>query len=213
MKVRKFVAIVTLVCCLCMVEPTMAFAYNGTNAANYARTWYSGYNSQYNNYTNNGGDCTNFASQCAFAGGQAKTNPSKVTIGVTGTTSYWYSYKYIQTNYFLFWQVSSYPVWAESSSWVRVAGGQGFFDYFRYRKTTIVSKDLNYIRSQARLGDIIQVQAKNASAKGHTTVVGAKSATEITLYYHTNNTYRTLASFDSLFGYGAGTNTYTIYRM
>lgn len=192
-----------------------SFAYDGNAAAQYAKTWYNSANSTYNDYHGRGGDCTNFASQCVYAGGAKEEKPSKVTPGsVLETKKYWFSEKYIKTNYLLCFKVSSYPVWAESSSWVRVAGGYGFYDYWkREGKTIIVSSDLSYIRSEARLGDVIQVQAKGSSAKGHSTIVGAKTDSEITLYYHSNDTYKTLAAFDKSYGKGSGTNTYTIIRM
>lgn len=191
------------------------FAYNGEAAAKYAKKWYNSANSTYNDHHGNGGDCTNFASQCVYAGGAKEEKPSKKTPGsILTTKTYWFSDKYIQKNYFLCFQVSSYPVWAESSSWVRVAGGYGFYDYWkREGKTLIVSSDLSYIRSQARVGDVIQVQAKGSTAKGHSTVVGAKANGEITLYYHSSDTYKTLAAFDKAYGKGSGTNTYTIIRM
>lgn len=191
------------------------FAYNGNAAAQYAKNWYDSANSSYNDYHGRGGDCTNFASQCVYAGGAKEEKPSKMTPdSVLKTKTYWFSDKYIRTNYFLGFKVSSYPVWAESSSWVRVAGGYGFYDYWKQEgKTLIVSSDLSYIRSQARVGDVIQVQAKGSSAKGHSTIVGAKANGEITLYYHSSDTYKTLAAFDKAYGKGSGTNTYTIIRM
>lgn len=192
-----------------------SFAYDGTAAANYAKKWYNSLNTTYNDYHKAGGDCTNFASQCVYAGGAKEEKPTTIKIdSVLTTKKYWFSDKYIRTNYFLGFKVSSYPVWAESTSWVRVAGGYGFYDYWKQEgKTLIVSSDLSYIRSQARLGDIIQVQAKGSSAKGHSTVVGAKTSDEITLYYHSSDTYKTLAAFDKAYGKGSGTNTYTIIRM
>ena len=200
---------VTLSMSLTLAPP--AYSYNGSSAAAYARAHYSSstYNSNYGKFSS---DCTNFASQAVYAGGQAMTRPSKINSGITTTSSYWYSYKAtMQLSFFLWtWKV---PVFAQSSSWVRVAGGQGFYDYFKSRKTTYVSKDLNYIRSKAQLGDVIQVMTQGESAKSHSTIVGAKTATEITLYYHTNDTYRTLLSFDKAYGKGLGTNAYTLYHM
>ena len=47
--------------------------YNRTAAIEYAARWWSGFNTPpsgpYRNYTNDGGDCANFASQCLIAGG------------------------------------------------------------------------------------------------------------------------------------------------
>ena len=43
-------------------------AYNRTAAVEYARKWAFQRNPAYYNFENLGGDCTNFASQCLYAG-------------------------------------------------------------------------------------------------------------------------------------------------
>lgn len=45
-----------------------AVAYQREAAAAYARRWAMGRNPSYYDFTNLGGDCTNFVSQCLFAG-------------------------------------------------------------------------------------------------------------------------------------------------
>ncbi len=42
--------------------------YNRQKVLEYAKTWALKRNPNYYNFSNNGGDCTNFASQCVFAG-------------------------------------------------------------------------------------------------------------------------------------------------
>ena len=42
--------------------------YDRENAVNYAKKWALSRNLEYLNYDNLGGDCTNFVSQCLFAG-------------------------------------------------------------------------------------------------------------------------------------------------
>lgn len=42
--------------------------YNRSNAVSYARRWALDRNPQYSNFDYLGGDCTNFASQCLYAG-------------------------------------------------------------------------------------------------------------------------------------------------
>ena len=44
-------------------------AYNGIKARNYALRYAKNYNPEYQDYNGRGGDCTNFASQCIYAGG------------------------------------------------------------------------------------------------------------------------------------------------
>lgn len=46
-------------------------SYNAQAAVNYARKYWSHYNSKYANYASKGGDCSNFVSQCLIAGGQS----------------------------------------------------------------------------------------------------------------------------------------------
>lgn len=46
----------------------MSKIYNREKAVQYARKWALGRNPKYCNYDNMGGDCTNFASQCIYAG-------------------------------------------------------------------------------------------------------------------------------------------------
>ena len=42
--------------------------YDRQAAASYAKEWAFGRNPKYYNFNNLGGDCTNFASQCIYAG-------------------------------------------------------------------------------------------------------------------------------------------------
>lgn len=44
--------------------------YNRQNVKEYAKKWAYLRNPQYYNYDNLGGDCTNFISQCIFAGAE-----------------------------------------------------------------------------------------------------------------------------------------------
>ena len=48
--------------------PVLPFPYNRLAAVAYAPRWAYGRNPRYYDYENIGGDCTNFASQCVFAG-------------------------------------------------------------------------------------------------------------------------------------------------
>src|SRR5690554_560109 len=51
-----------------MIDKTL-LTYDRQNAIEYANTWAFGRNPQYFDYSNLGGDCTNFISQCILAGG------------------------------------------------------------------------------------------------------------------------------------------------
>lgn len=61
--------------CFCTLEQNLAYTvsmrlitYNRATVVEYARKWAFSRNPQYFNFDNLGGDCTNFASQCLFAG-------------------------------------------------------------------------------------------------------------------------------------------------
>lgn len=70
------------------VNKEKLYNYNRTNAVNYARTWALKLNPKWGNYESKGygGDCTNFTSQCIYAGG--------IPFDFYGTSDYvkWYWY-------------------------------------------------------------------------------------------------------------------------
>lgn len=74
--------------------------YNRTKAVDYAKKWYSGFNSAWNNYGDD--DCTNFVSQCVFTGGLPGSatwyNGSYAWINVRGFFFYMYDYGYASSN-------------------------------------------------------------------------------------------------------------------
>ncbi|MCL1790292.1 MAG: amidase domain-containing protein [Peptococcaceae bacterium] len=214
-KMKRISAVLVITMLLCGLFAPSAFAYNKQATANYAINWFQSYNSMYNRYEGEGGDCTNFASQALYAGGIPMNTPSVIPQGVSGTSSYWYSKKYIQNVYLFGVLISSTPVWRESSSWIRAAGGTGggFYEYWSNRYQVVTTTDKNYIRSNSQVGNVIQVQASNRTVRHHSVIVGQKSAVnELFLYYHSPNNARQLDNFDANFGQGKGTNKYTVYR-
>jgi hypothetical protein len=58
-------------------ERFQVIAYNREKAVEYAHKWAQGRNPMYFDFENYGGDCTNFASQCVFAG-SGIMNPTPV---------------------------------------------------------------------------------------------------------------------------------------
>ena len=52
----------------------LALSYSTTAALDQAKQYCKNYNSKYNNYRNDGGDCANFVSQCLKAGGLNLSN-------------------------------------------------------------------------------------------------------------------------------------------
>ena len=79
--------------------------YSGEDAVNYAHKWAFGRNPAYYDFENIGGDCTNFASQCLYAGsgimnytpvyGWYYINSSNRTAAWTGVN---YLYKFLVNN-------------------------------------------------------------------------------------------------------------------
>ena len=63
--------------------------YNRDAAVAYARKWALGRNPAYYNFENVGGDCTNFASQCIYAGAQ--------TMNFTSVLGWYYRSSYDRT--------------------------------------------------------------------------------------------------------------------
>ena len=63
--------------------------YNRDAAVAYARRWALGRNPAYYNFNNIGGDCTNFASQCIYAGAQ--------TMNFTSVFGWYYRSSYDRT--------------------------------------------------------------------------------------------------------------------
>lgn len=64
---KKRAVIIVLILAIAMAQLSTAAAYNRTKAVNYANTYATQHNSDYR-YFGLGGNCTNFVSQCLFAG-------------------------------------------------------------------------------------------------------------------------------------------------
>jgi Putative amidase domain len=154
---------------------SIAATYNSSAAVSYAEQWGYKRNTAYNNHKY---DCTNFASQAVYAGGKVERRPSSTpSVGITKTTSYWYSDIEWRTNY---------AVWREASSWVNV---DDFFWYWvstkglSYNKYTTQSGVYNY----ASPGDIVQLQDQSSGDYYHTVVVTGKSNGVIYYSAHTGD--------------------------
>jgi hypothetical protein len=88
-----------------------AHAYNGGSAASYADQYALSYNSAWNSFPD---DCTNFASQALYAGGE----PMTANTGSVTDDHYWFD------QYFTW----PYPGWVHTNSW-SVAGDLWQFLY------------------------------------------------------------------------------------
>ena len=126
------------------VDPS-GHKYSPSKAANYAYKWGNRRNSQYRSHIK---DCTNFVSQCVYAGGKTMKKPKKkIPNGMKNTIYYWYSIKYVipPANY----------RWKESSSWIGVSD---FYNYWKNNGAQIIQcKTIKILNNKAKLGDIVQL--------------------------------------------------------
>lgn len=111
-------------------------------AVTYAHTWAYGRNPAFYDYENLGGDCTNFASQCVYAGSG--------TMNYTPTFG-WY---YIDSN-------NKAPAWT---------GVPYFFNFMTRREETIGPVAIESSIQQIMPGDIVQLSFR-AQEWNHTPVV------------------------------------------
>lgn len=137
-----------------------AFALYATNSAvQYALRYALSYNSSYRSFNN---DCTNFISQCLYAGGR------QMNSGFYRSTSKWW-----------------YNAWNQTYTW---AGADNLYRNLRdYGPSTSVSS-----AGSLRLGDIIFADWNGDGVKNHSMIVtekpcGRNSWDCVRVSYHTNN--------------------------
>lgn len=124
----------------------MSTGYNGDDAADYALEYAYLRNPEYDSFTS---DCTNFVSQCIYAGGIDMDFPSNVPSGINDTTSYWYS------------EFAGYnidvPTYNISTSFINV---EDLYDYLTDESlvTVISGSGIDVIQDEAEIGDIVQLK-------------------------------------------------------
>jgi hypothetical protein len=135
--------------------------------AEYATRYYRSYNTRYRTDAN---DCTNFASQCMYAGGWPM-----VSGFYQYDSAWWYNFSAFTSPY-------------HSYTW---GGAHNFYLFTYTRPRGVIAQYF----SQMKVGDILQVDWNDAAGRDtpdghidHTMVVTAKSSTgEIFLTYHSNS--------------------------
>ena len=149
-------------------------AYSGANAATYAKKYATSYNSAYHAFDN---DCTNFASQCVFAGGKSISGYKAPVFGGTteATSSKWY---YVSLN-------SSPYYYACSTPWIRCGGSNAFYHYWNSSIIGTYSSLSNVVKN-ARVGDVIQICHSDGYIQ-HSIICTSKTSSEIYCASHTSD--------------------------
>ncbi len=131
--------------------------YNREDAVAYAKRWALGANPRYYHFAGIGGDCTNFISQCLYAGG-----------GVMNYNKY-YGWFYINS-------------FNRSPSWTSVQ----YLNRFLLRQSGIgVIGEIAPIES-LEIGDIIQLR-QNPTHFNHTVIITKKESNRIYVSAHSND--------------------------
>jgi hypothetical protein len=161
-----------------------SWTYSSTSAANYATQNYNTYNSNYPNCNGIGGDCTNFISQCLYAGG----------IPMHGS---WYCYKLnntypapsdtTQLDYS--WDLAD-PV----SPWISAPEFElkwyPIFTSDTYTGLEVYNSQSDMYDLSYGVGDVVQILEQNYwwYEGYHTMIITHKRNGDYELTYHTTNT-------------------------
>ena len=149
-------------------------SYSGEDAADYAKKYADGKNSIYPYYA--AGDCTNFVSQCIYAGG-FDMNGSNNKSGTYDSTTEWYCI-YINS-------ILGFRQYAITTSWMRVADFNEYMSSYAIKstKTTISS-----LISACEVGDPVLIADKTTGTPYHAIIISEKDSS--TAYYSGHTTAR-----------------------
>lgn len=153
--------------------------YDGEAAAEYAILWARGENPNYEHYSK---DCTNFVSQCIYAGG-IDMNGSCTAPGVYDTTSDWYSQVFYTSNASGNYQYKEFGV---TTSWIRVA------DLYTYLllnegKTSSSCHSHSLLIDNVEVGDIVQLYDETTFSTHHSIIITDVSADDAEYCAHSTN--------------------------
>ena len=178
--------------------------YSGSEVAKYAKKYSKSYNENYHKFSS---DCTNFASQCVYAGGKRMDGVSPKMIPRIGGKTVSDSKKW----YYLNGKGRSNYIC--TTSWVRCSGKNAFNNYWNsYRVGTY--KDLKNVRSSASVGDVIQIVLSDGTLK-HSIIVTKKDKGDSEIYCssHTSDYYNdSLASISRRANKSWGKVKYAIFH-
>ena len=161
-------------------------------AKNYAIQHGENRNPDYISYTGTAGDCTNFISQCLYAGCMpfvgAPTNSSEATNQRQENLSYWF-YKPEYNGLLDKNGISN--TWANANSSHKHWGinngvlGRGF-QYIQYENVEDIERDFKGLQSSLKEGDLFY-QMKNESSANHAMIITGISANDIIYAQHTDD--------------------------
>lgn len=170
----------------CMYETTnntyknsvAAYAsYSGSTAASYAQQYaLVGNKATYPAYI--GEDCTNFVSQCLFAGGIPKVG-SKTTKGIYSSTTQWYCICTHDPGY----QSGNGREYAVSTSWIRATDFNPYMT--SVAKSKSVKTSVSALNSSCSVGDVVQLLS-DAGEPFHTVIISQKTSSGAKYCGHTN---------------------------
>ena len=169
--------------------------YSSKSATSYALKYACSRNSDYYSFSS---DCTNFVSQCLYAGYFIMSDTSSKKSSSSGKanaeTSSWYHVKCTVPDKILGIQYGSHTEWKISTTWIRVSNnssssGYGLFQYLTKTRgfSSYTSTNAEEIIARARVGDVIQVAQYGETQKTHSVIVTEKTATDIKVTYHSND--------------------------
>lgn len=188
------------------------YAYSGKNASTYARQYWNSYNTSYPSYSS---DCTNFASQCAVAGGETIVSLPASKVGILDYGGTYMCKNYWSCKYYTY-KIGNVKIrkgYVPTSTWTIVdqaagASSYGFQDFMLKNKNKVITifncadtRSMNKLISTAKSGDIIQIQHDGSNRCTHSYIVGSKKKNskgnnDLFFYAHTSN--RDASSDDSL---------------
>ena len=158
-------------------------SYSPSAATNYAKKWAGNENSSSSDYHKSNpnyiyfsdGDCTNFGSQCLYAGKVPMSGkPASPYPGINSSTTKWY---YAEFN-----QLTSCD--ELTTSWCRVVDFNKYFTNKAYKYTY---KTRSSLVSKCELGDVIQLAHKTTGEPYHTIIITYKSANSVLYCGHTSH--------------------------
>lgn len=173
-------------------------SYSGTAAANYAKKYALNYNSNYPSYNS---DCTNFVSQCLYAGGISMIGTTR-SPGTYDSTSNWYCkpFEVWHTNYY----VTEYGL---TTSWIRVRDLKTFLRSTLGKSTASIYQPTDLIR-ECSVGDVVQVVEKSTGSAYHSIIISSKTQSDARYCGHS-----TSRNDVSIKGIDTGTNSFILFYM